>query len=132
MNMTDPVADMITRIRNGVRAKQPRVDIPSSKLKVEIARILKEEGYISNFKVTEDNKQNVLRVYLKYGPGMERVITDLQRVSRPGCRIYCGKDQIPRVYGGLGINILSTSRGLMTGRTAAREGVGGEILANVW
>jgi small subunit ribosomal protein S8 len=132
MNMTDPVADMITRIRNGVRAKQPRVDIPSSKLKVEIARILKEEGYVSNFKVTEDNKQNVLRVYLKYGPGMERVITDLQRVSRPGCRIYCGKDQIPRVYGGLGINILSTSRGLMTGRTAAREGVGGEILANVW
>ena len=132
MNMTDPVADMITRIRNGVRAKQPRVDIPSSKLKVEIARILKQEGYVSNFKVTEDNKQNVLRVYLKYGPGMERVITDLQRVSRPGCRIYCGKDQIPRVYGGLGINILSTSRGLMTGRTAAREGVGGEILANVW
>jgi small subunit ribosomal protein S8 len=132
MNMTDPVADMITRIRNGVRAKQPKVDIPSSKLKVEIARILKQEGYVSNFKVTEDNKQNVLRVYLKYGPGMERVITDLQRVSRPGCRIYCGKDQIPRVYGGLGINILSTSRGLMTGRTAAREGVGGEILANVW
>jgi small subunit ribosomal protein S8 len=132
MNMTDPVADMITRIRNGVRAKQPKVDIPSSKLKVEIARILKDEGYVSNFKVTEDNKQNVLRVYLKYGPGMERVITDLQRVSRPGCRIYCGKDQIPRVYGGLGINILSTSRGLMTGRTAAREGVGGEILANVW
>jgi small subunit ribosomal protein S8 len=132
MNMTDPVADMITRIRNGVRAKQPKVDIPSSKLKVEIAKILKQEGYVSNFKVTEDNKQNVLRVYLKYGPGMERVITDLQRVSRPGCRIYCGKDQIPRVYGGLGINILSTSRGLMTGRTAAREGVGGEILANVW
>jgi len=132
MNMTDPVADMLSRIRNGVRAKLNKVDIPSSKLKVEIARILKEEGYVSNFKVTEDNKQNVLRVYLKYGPGMERVITDLQRVSRPGCRIYCGKDQIPRVYGGLGINILSTSRGLMTGRSAAREGVGGEILVNVW
>jgi small subunit ribosomal protein S8 len=132
MNMTDPVADMITRIRNGVRAKLPRVDVPSSKLKVEIARILKDEGYIANFKVNEDDKQNILRVYLKYGPGMERVITDLQRVSRPGCRIYCGKDQIPRVYGGLGINILSTSRGLMTGRSAAREGVGGEILANVW
>jgi small subunit ribosomal protein S8 len=132
MNMTDPVADMISRIRNGVRAKLPRVDVPSSKLKVEIARILKDEGYVSNFKVTADDKQGVLRVYLKYGPGMERVITDLQRVSRPGCRIYCGKDQIPRVYGGLGINILSTSRGLMTGRSAAREGVGGEILVNVW
>ena len=132
MNMTDPVADMISRIRNGVRAKLPKVDVPSSKLKVEIARILKDEGYIANFKVTEDDKQNVLRVILKYGPGMERVITDVQRVSRLGCRIYCGKDQIPRVYGGLGINILSTSRGLMTGRSAAREGVGGEILCNVW
>jgi small subunit ribosomal protein S8 len=132
MNMTDPVADMVSRIRNGVRAKLPKVDVPSSKLKVEIARILKDEGYISNFKVSEDDKQNMLRVFLKYGPGMERVITDVQRVSRPGCRIYCGKDQIPRVYGGLGINILSTSRGLMTGRSAAREGVGGEILCNVW
>jgi small subunit ribosomal protein S8 len=132
MNMTDPVADMISRIRNGVRAKLPKVDVPSSKLKVEIARILKDEGYIANFKVNEDDKQNMLRVFLKYGPGMERVITDVQRVSRPGCRIYCGKDQIPRVYGGLGINILSTSRGLMTGRSAAREGVGGEILCNVW
>jgi len=132
MNMTDPVADMITRVRNGVRAKVPKVDMPFSKLKVEIARILKDEGYVVNFKVIENGQQGVLRVYLKYGPGMERVITDLQRVSRPGCRIYCGKDQIPRVYGGLGINILSTSRGLMTGRTAAREGVGGEILCNVW
>jgi small subunit ribosomal protein S8 len=132
MNMTDPVADMITRIRNAVRAKAPRVDIPTSKLKGEIARILKDEGYIANFKVIADEKQGVLRIYLKYGPGMERVITDLQRVSRPGCRIYCGKDQIPRVYGGMGINILSTSRGLMTGRSAARTGVGGEILVNVW
>jgi small subunit ribosomal protein S8 len=132
MNMTDPVADMITRVRNGVRAKVPKVDMPFSKLKVEIARILKDEGYVGNFKVIENGQQGMLRVYLKYGPGMERVITDLQRVSRPGCRIYCGKDQIPRVYGGLGINILSTSRGLMTGRTAAREGVGGEILCNVW
>ncbi len=132
MNMTDPIADMITRIRNGVRAKLQKVDVPSSKLKSEIARILKDEGYISNFKVTQDDKQGVLRVYLKYGPGMERVITDLQRVSRPGCRIYCGKGEIPRVYGGLGINVLSTSRGLMTGKSAAREGVGGEILFNVW
>ena len=132
MNMTDPVADMLTRLRNGVRAKLSKVDIPFSKLKGEIARILKDEGYIANFKVVENPQQGLLRVYLKYGPGMERVITDLQRISRPGCRIYCAKDQIPRVYGGLGINIVSTSRGLMTGRTAAREGVGGEILCNVW
>jgi small subunit ribosomal protein S8 len=132
MNMTDPIADMITRIRNGVRARLPKIDVPSSKLKVEIARILKNEGYVANFKVNDDGKQGMLRVYLKYGPGMERVITDVQRVSRPGCRIYCGKDRIPRVYGGLGINILSTSRGLMTGRSAAQEGVGGEIICNVW
>jgi small subunit ribosomal protein S8 len=132
MNMTDPVADMITRIRNAVRSKVSRVDMPASKLKGEIARILKDEGYITNYKRSDDGKQGVLRVYLKYGPGMERVITDLQRVSRPGCRIYCGKDQIPRVYGGLGINVLSTSRGLMTGRAAAKAGVGGEILFNVW
>jgi small subunit ribosomal protein S8 len=132
MNMTDPIADMITRIRNGVRARLPKIDVPASKLKVEIARILKDEGYVANFKTVEDEKQGMIRIFLKYGPGMERVITDLQRVSRPGCRIYCGKDQIPRVYGGLGINILSTSRGVMTGRAAAREGVGGEILCNVW
>ena len=132
MNMTDPIADMLTRIRNGVRAKLAKVDVPSSKLKVEIARILRDEGFISNYKAVEDERQGVLRVYLKYGPGMERVITDVQRVSKPGCRIYCGKDAIPRVYGGLGINILSTSRGLMTGRSAARDGVGGEILCNVW
>jgi small subunit ribosomal protein S8 len=132
MNMTDPIADMITRIRNGVRARLPKVDVPASKLKSEIARILKHEGYIANFKHIEDRHQGTLRIYLKYGPGWERVITDLQRVSRPGCRIYCGKGDIPRVYGGLGINILSTSRGLMTGREAARTGVGGEILCNVW
>jgi len=132
MNMTDPIADMTTRIRNGVRARLPKIDVPASKLKGEIARILKDEGYIANFKTVEDGKQGQIRIFLKYGPGMERVITDLQRVSRPGCRIYCSKDQIPRVYGGLGINILSTSRGVMTGRAAAREGVGGEILVNVW
>ena len=132
MNMTDPIADMITRIRNGVRARLPKIDVPSSKLKVEIARILKDEGYVANFKSVEDDKQGMIRIFLKYGPGMEQVITDLQRVSRPGCRIYCGKDQIPRVYGGLGINILSTSRGVMTGRAAAREGVGVEILCNIW
>jgi small subunit ribosomal protein S8 len=132
MNMTDPIADMITRIRNGVRARLPKVDVPASKLKAEVARILKNEGFIANFKRVDDDQQGTLRIFLKYGPGRERVITDLQRVSRPGCRIYCGKGQIPRVYGGLGINILSTSRGVMTGREAARTGVGGEILCNVW
>jgi small subunit ribosomal protein S8 len=132
MNMTDPIADMLTRIRNGVRVKLPKVDIPASRLKKDIAKILKDEGYISNFKVVEDSHQGSIRVFLKYGPGLERVITDLQRVSRPGCRIYCGKAEIPRVYGGLGINILSTSRGVMTGRDAAKTGVGGEILCNVW
>jgi small subunit ribosomal protein S8 len=132
MNMTDPIADMLTRIRNGVRARLPKIDVPSSKLKVEIARILKDEGYIANFRTVEDGKQGSIRIFLRYGPGWERVITDLQRVSKPGCRIYCGKGEIPRVYGGLGINILSTSRGVMTGRQAARSGVGGEILCNVW
>ena len=133
MNMTDPVADMITRIRNGVRARLPKIDVPSSKLKVEIARILKDEGFIANFRLVDDGgQQGSIRIFLKYGPGWERVITDLQRVSKPGCRIYCGKGEIPRVYGGLGINILSTSRGVMTGREAAKTGVGGEILCNVW
>jgi small subunit ribosomal protein S8 len=132
MNMTDPIADMITRIRNGVRARLPKIDVPASRLKAEIARILKDEGFIANWRHVDDGRQGTLRIFLKYGPGWERVITDLQRVSRPGCRIYCGKGQIPRVYGGLGINILSTSRGVMTGRAAARSGVGGEILCNVW
>jgi len=132
MNMTDPIADMITRIRNGVRARLPKIDVPASRLKAEIARILKVEGYIANYRVVDDGRQGTIRIFLKYGPGWERVITDLQRVSKPGCRIYCGKGEIPRVYGGLGINILSTSRGVMTGREAAKTGVGGEILCNVW
>jgi small subunit ribosomal protein S8 len=132
MNMTDPIADMMTRIRNGVRARLPKIDVPASRLKAEIARILKDEGYIANYRLVEDDRQGSIRIFLKYGPGWERVITDLQRVSKPGCRIYCGKGEIPRVYGGLGINILSTSRGVMTGREAAKTGVGGEILCNVW
>ena len=132
MNMTDPIADMITRIRNGVRARLPTIDVPSSRLKTEIARILKDEGFIANYRYVEDRRQGAIRIFLKYGPGRERVITDLQRVSKPGCRIYCGKGEIPRVYGGLGINILSTSHGVMTGRAAAKTGVGGEILCNVW
>ena len=133
MNMTDPIADMITRIRNGVRARLPKIDVPASKLKAEIARILKDEGYIANYRLIENGEtgQGSLRIFLRYGPGWERVITDLQRVSRPGCRIYCGKGEIPRVYGGLGINILSTSRGVMTDRKARSSGVGGEVLCIV-
>jgi small subunit ribosomal protein S8 len=136
MNMTDPIGDMLTRIRNGVRARAPKVDVPASRLKTEIAKILKDEGYIANFKPGDPkpvaSKPPVIRIYLRYGPNLEKVITDLQRVSRPGCRIYCRKDGIPRVYGGLGINILSTPKGLMTGRAATQAGVGGEILCNVW
>jgi small subunit ribosomal protein S8 len=135
MNMTDPIGDMLTRIRNGVRARAPKVDVPASRLKAEIARILKDEGYIANFKAGDAkaaSQPQTIRIYLRYGPNLEKVITDLQRVSKPGCRIYCRKDGIPRVYGGLGINILSTPKGLMTGRAATQAGVGGEILCNVW
>ncbi len=130
--MTDPIADMLTRIRNGVAARLAKVDIPSSKLKIELARILQEEGYIQNYKDIEDDKHGTLRVFLRRAADGSEVVQGLKRVSRPGCRIYVPKDKIPKVQGGLGINILSTSRGLMTGRRAIREGVGGEILCNVW
>jgi small subunit ribosomal protein S8 len=132
MNLTDPVADFLTRIRNAHRARHQKLDVPASRLKAEIARILKEEGYISNYKPVEENGQQQLRVYLKYGPNNEAVIRDLQRVSRPGCRVYIGKDEIRRVQGGLGISIMTTPKGVMTGRQARREGVGGEILCEVW
>ncbi|MGA8871909.1 MAG: 30S ribosomal protein S8 [Candidatus Acidiferrales bacterium] len=129
---TDPIADMLTRIRNGVRAKHPRVDLPSSKLKVEIARILKDEGYLTNFKVVEEKGKKTLRVFLRYTPDRHGVITDLKRVSRPGSRRYVGKTKIRAVVGGMGIAILSTPRGLMTGHAARKEGVGGELLCEVW
>jgi len=129
---TDPIADMLTRIRNGVRAKHPRVDLPSSKLKVEIARILKDEGYLTNFKVVEEKGKKTLRVFLRYTPDRRGVITDLKRVSRPGSRRYVGKTDIRAVVGGMGIAILSTPRGLMTGHAARKEGVGGELLCEVW
>ncbi|TDI41622.1 MAG: 30S ribosomal protein S8 [Acidobacteria bacterium] len=132
MMMTDPIADMLTRIRNGVAARLTKVDMPTSKLKIELARILKEEGYIQNYKDIEDDKHGTLRVFLRRIADGSEVVQGLKRVSRPGCRIYVPKDKIPKVQGGLGINILSTSRGLMTGRQAVREGVGGEILCNVW
>jgi small subunit ribosomal protein S8 len=132
MNLTDPVADFLTRIRNAMRARHQKLDVPASKLKAEIARILKEEGYIANYKPTEENGMKVLRVYLKYGTNNESVICDLKRVSRPGCRVYQGKNEIRRVQGGLGIAILTTPKGVMTGRQARREGVGGELLCEVW
>ena len=132
MNLTDPVADFLTRIRNSIRARHQKLDVPASKLKLEIARILKEEGYIANYKPTEEEGRKVIRVYLKYGPNSEAVIRDLQRVSKPGCRVYLGRDQIRRVQGGLGISIMTTPKGVMTGRQARREGVGGEILCEVW
>jgi small subunit ribosomal protein S8 len=132
MSVTDPVADFLARIRNALQARQQKVDTPAAKLKLEIARILKEEGYISNYKLTEEGGHKVLRVYLKYGPNNEAAISALERVSKPGCRVYVGRSEIPRVLGGMGINILTTPRGVMTGRQARKEGVGGEILCQVW
>jgi len=129
---SDPIADMLTRVRNAITARHPKVDVPASKLKTEIARILKEEGYIANFKVAEEGVKKVIKIYLKYATDNSPVITEIQRVSRPGSRSYTGKDEIPRVQGGLGITILTTPRGVMTGRTARKEGVGGEILCKVW
>lgn len=131
MSLTDPVADFLARIRNAINARHQKVDIPASKLKLEMARILKEEGYISNYKITEEDSHKVLRVYLKYGAHNEAAISTLQRVSRPGCRVYVRRSEIPRVLGGLGINIMTTPRGVMTGRQARKEGVGGEILCEV-
>ncbi len=132
MNLTDPVADFLTRIRNAMRARHQKLDVPASKLKAEIARILKEEGYIANYKPTEEDGMKVIRVYLKYNTNNESVIRDLKRVSRPGCRVYQGKNEIRRVQGGFGIAILTTPKGVMTGRQARREGVGGELLCEVW
>ena len=130
---TDPIADLLTRIRNASRAKHPRVDVPSSKMKNELARILKEEGYISTFKLVEENKvRKTLRVFLKYTPDRHSVITGLKRISRPGARRYVGALDIRPVVGGLGISILTTPRGLMTGRAARKARVGGELLCEVW
>ena len=130
--VTDPVADMLARIRNGSVAEHEKVDIPSSKLKVRLAEILKEEGFIKNFRLIEDKYQGVLRVYLKYGPGQERVISGLRRVSKPGRRRYVGADRIPSVLGGMGVAILSTPRGVLTDRESRKAKVGGEVLCYVW
>ena len=132
MSFTDPVADFLTRIRNGIKARHQKVDVPASKLKLEIARILKEEGYLANFKSTEVNGKKILRVYLKYGSDNQASITNVSRISRPGCRVYVGHAEIPRVLGGLGINILTTPKGVMTGRQARKQGLGGEVLCEIY
>ncbi len=132
MSFTDPVADFLTRIRNGIKARHQKVDVPASKLKLEIARILKEEGFIANYKPTEEEGKKVIRVYLKYAADNSAAISNVVRVSRPGCRVYVGKTEIPRVLGGLGINILTTPKGVMTGKQARKEGVGGEILCEIY
>jgi small subunit ribosomal protein S8 len=130
--LTDPIADMLTRIRNANKALHERAEMPTSRLKEEIARILKEEGYISDFHVEEGESFDTLVIELKFGRNRERVITDLKRVSKPGRRVYARRDRLPRVLGGMGISILSTSQGIVTSKTAAERGVGGEVVCFVW
>jgi small subunit ribosomal protein S8 len=132
MVMTDPIADMLTRIRNGNSVKHESVDVPRSKLKEELARILKDEGFIRDYKVIEDDKQGTIRVYLKYDANKGQVIQGIKRISKPGLRVYANKEEVPRVLGGLGVAILSTSQGIMTDRTARKEGIGGEVICYVW
>ncbi len=132
MSMSDPIADMLTRIRNASRAEHEKVDIPASRLKVRIAEILKEEGFIKNFRIIEDRKQGTLRVYLKYGAGNEKMISGLVRVSTPGRRVYVSHDRVPSILAGMGVAILSTSKGVLTDRAVRKEQVGGEVLAYVW
>ncbi|MDD3655331.1 MAG: 30S ribosomal protein S8 [Atribacterota bacterium] len=129
--VSDPIADIITRIRNANRAKLEKIEIPSSKIKLDIARILKEEGYILDFYYKEDNKQGIIIVLLKYS-GKQRIITNLKRISKPGLRVYVNKDDVPEVLGGLGVSILSTSKGIMTGREAKKRHFGGEVLCYIW
>jgi small subunit ribosomal protein S8 len=132
MSFTDPVADFLTRIRNGIKARHQKVDAPASKLKMEIARVLKEEGYIANYKATEEDGKKVVRVYIKYNSDNVAAITDIKRISRPGCRVYVNHNEIPRVLGGLGITILTTPKGVRSGKQARREGVGGEVICEVY
>lgn len=130
--MTDPIADMLTRIRNASKAKLEKVDIPSSKLKLEIAKILKDEGYIKNLKMVKDRRQGVIRIYLKYTDEESPVIQGIKRISRPGCRVYVGNTSIPKVMAGMGTAILSTPRGVQTGKQAKKDNVGGEVLCHIW
>jgi len=130
---TDPIADMLTRVRNAAQAKHPRVDVPASKLKIEIARILKEEGFIATYKVADENRvKKTLRIFLKYTPDRHNVLSGLRRVSRPGRRVYAGKADVKKVMGGMGVSILTTPKGIMTGKSARKNGVGGEVLCEVW
>ena len=132
MVMTDPIADFLTRIRNANTVYMEKVEIPASKTKLGLANILKEEGYIKDVEYIEDGKQGFLRLYLKYGANREKVITGLKRISRPGLRVYAQKDELPKVLGGLGIAIISTSKGLMTDKDALKAGVGGEVMCYIW
>ena|SRR5579859_557154 len=132
MNLTDPVADFLARIRNAHKARHQKLDVPASRLKTEIARILKEEGYIASYKVSEEGGRKTLRLTLKYGSENQAAISQIDRVSRPGCRVYVGSKEIPRILGGLGISILTTPKGVMTGRAARKAGVGGEVLCEVY
>lgn len=132
MVMTDPIADLLTRIRNANMVYHESLEVPSSKLKKEIVDILKREGFIRDYEYIEDNKQGILRIYLKYGPNNERVITGLKRISKPGLRIYVKADEVPKVLNGLGIAILSTSKGVLTDKEARAQHVGGEVIAYVW
>lgn len=132
MQTTDSIADMLTRIRNASSAKHESVDIPASNLKKSIAEILREEGYVKEVSYIGDKKQGIIRIYLKYAENKRTVITGIKRISKPGLRVYAGKDDVPKVLGGLGVAIVSTSRGIMTDKTARSEGVGGEVLAFIW
>jgi small subunit ribosomal protein S8 len=130
--ISDPIADMLTRVRNALKARHPKVDVPASNLKTEIARILKDEGYILNYKIVDDSNHKAIRVYLKYTGSNQPVISNIERVSRPGCRVYVGHKDIPKVLGGLGVNILTTPKGVMTGKAARAQGLGGELLCQIW
>ncbi len=132
MVMTDPVADFLTRIRNGNMVMHETVEVPGSKIKLSIARIMQEEGYIKDYEFVEDGKQGIIRIYLKYGPNKKKVITGIKRISKPGLRVYVKKDEIPRVLGGLGTAVISTSKGLMTDKNARKQGLGGEVICYIW
>jgi small subunit ribosomal protein S8 len=132
MSLVDPISDLLTRVRNAAKAKKKEVNIPSSRMKVEIAKILKEEGYIKNFKVIDDNKQGILNITLKYTEDSQSIISGLRRISKPGCRIFCTRDSIPKVLDGLGIVIISSSKGMATGKKCDELGVGGEVICSIW
>lgn len=132
MSMSDPIADFLTRIRNAGMVYHDKVEVPASRVKKELAELLKSEGYIKDVEFIADDKQGVIRMYLKYGPNRERVITGLKRISRPGLRVYAKKDEMPKVLGGLGIAIISTSKGIMTDKKARKEGLGGEVISYIW